>query len=92
MTLINHRRGSRNVYHFDLVDDHDQPADTDGVTGELRVCAQDVCTVLPINGDLDVDLQPLDGPSGDYVASLYLDWGEGLIFEDDIIIRISEGC
>lgn len=92
MTLIEHRRGSRNVYHFDLIDDHDQIVDSTGVTGELRVSVQETCIVLSIDEGMDVDLQPLSAAAGDYVAALYLDWGSGMSFEGELMIRISEGC
>lgn len=91
-TLIEHRRGSRNVYHFNFIDDQEQEVDPVGVTGELRVCVSDSCTILPIGAEMDVDLQPITAPPGEYIGSLYLDWGDGLVFEDDLIIRVSEGC
>ncbi|MFG6081592.1 hypothetical protein ACEUZ9_002216 [Paracoccus litorisediminis] len=92
MTMISHRRGSRRIFTFDPEDENGQSVDSEGVTGELRVSVRDTCVALPIDSALEVNLQPLDEPAGDYVASVYLDWGEGLEFEGDILIRISEGC
>lgn len=92
MTIISHRRGGRRIYNFEPEDENGQPVDTFGVTGELRVQIGTTCVSLPIDAEMDVDLQPLDCPAGDYPASVYLDWGQGLEFEGEVIIRVSEGC
>ncbi|MDS9468219.1 hypothetical protein RGQ15_11640 [Paracoccus sp. MBLB3053] len=95
MTILTHRRGTRRVYSFIPETEEGEVPTLEGLTGELRVSADGTC--IPLAGvtlpdAIDIDLQPLDLPAGQYTASLYLNWGPGPEFEGDLIIEISEGC
>ncbi|MDS9468594.1 hypothetical protein RGQ15_13575 [Paracoccus sp. MBLB3053] len=95
MTILTHRRGTRRVYSFIPETEEGEATDLAEASGELRVSAEGICIPLPgviEEGALQVDLQPLDLPAGQYTASLYFDWGQGPEFEGDLIIDISEGC
>lgn len=97
MTTFSFKPGASEPLAIQPLQDDGTTPDFTGSALQLRVFNGTTCVTLPgvlVPADdlFEVDLNSLTLPPRLYPASVYIDWGDGWIKEDEINLLIEGGC
>lgn len=97
MATFSFKPGASDPLALEPMDDNGGAVDLSGSALQIRVSDGANCIVLPgvlvAEGDhFEVDLNSLTLPPRLYRASVYMDWGDGWVREDEINLLIEGGC
>lgn len=95
MTTINLRLGGSEPLVIRPKQPDGTMPDLTGSTMQLRIGVGGACIVVPstITDDgYELDLNSLDLTPRLYTAAIWIDWGAGWRWQDDMLLNITGGC